>query len=207
MGNYVIGITGASGSIYAARTIERLLACGHQVHVCITPAGKLVTGSELGWQIEQDTPADEAEAWLRQHFQYGERLHYYDIRAIGASIASGSFSADGMIVVPCSMGTLSAICHGSSGNLLERAADVCLKERRKLLIVPREAPYNRIHLDNMIRLTDCGAVIIPASPGFYAKPKTIDELVDFFVIRLLDQLGIHESPELRWKGMSETISE
>lgn len=205
MGNYVIGITGASGSIYAARTIEHLLALGHQVHICMTQAGKLVTNSELSWEIGQDMPADKAEAWLKQYFGHAEQLHYYDIRAIGAKIASGSFPVDGMAVVPCSMGTLSAISHGTSGNLLERAADVCLKERRKLLLVPREAPYNRIHLENMLRLTDCGAVIIPASPGFYENPKTLEELVDFFVIRLLDQFGIHEAKERRWKGMSEQI--
>lgn len=112
---------------------------------------------------------------------------------------------DAMIVVPCSMGTLSAICHGSSHNLLERAADVCLKERRPLVIVPREAPYNQIHLENMTKLSGYGAVIMPASPGFYSRPRTIEEMVDFFVTRILDQMGIHEPSESRWTGMDVCV--
>lgn len=201
MGKYIVGITGASGSVYAKRAIERLVERGHQVHVCITTAGKMVANSELGWDIGQDTPAAEVEEFLRKQFDNREQIHSYDIHAIGAPIASGSFGVDGMIVVPCSMGTLSAICHGSSHNLLERAADVCLKERRPLVIVPREAPYNQIHLENMMKLSGCGAVMMPASPGFYSGPKTIEELVDFFVIRMLDQLGIREHSDKRWEGM------
>lgn len=108
-------------------------------------------------------------------------------------------------MVPCSMGTLSAICHGSSHNLLERAADVCLKERRPLVIVPREAPYNQIHLENMTKLSGYGAVIMPASPGFYSRPRTIEELVDFFVTRILDQMGIREPSECRWTGMDACV--
>lgn len=203
MGKYIIGITGASGSVYAKRVIERLVEKGHHVYVCMTAAGKMVAGTELGWDIGQDTPAEEVESFLGEQFGSRELVHSYDIRSIGAPIASGSFGVDGMIVVPCSMGTLSAICHGSSHNLLERAADVCLKERRPLVIVPREAPYNQIHLENMTKLAGYGAVMMPASPGFYSGPKTIEELVDFFVIRMLDQLGIHEQTEKRWNGMEQ----
>lgn len=205
MGKYIVGITGASGSIYGKRVIERLVGQGHHVGICMTQAGKLVAQSELGWQIGQETPAGEVEGYLQEIFGSKELICSYDVRAIGAIIASGSWGADGMIVAPCSMGTLSAICHGASHNLLERAADVCLKERRPLVIVPREAPYNQIHLENMTKLSGYGAVIMPASPGFYSRPRTIDELVDFFVTRILDQVGIHEPSNCRWAGMDDCV--
>ena len=205
MGKYIVGITGASGSIYAKRVIERLIQKGHHVCICMTQAGKLVVESELGWQIGQDTPSGEVEQYLQEIFGSKELIHHFDVHAIGAPIASGSSGMDAMIVVPCSMGTLSAICHGSSHNLLERAADVCLKERRPLVIVPREAPYNQIHLENMTKLSGYGAVIMPASPGFYSRPRTIEEMVDFFVTRILDQMGIHEPSESRWTGMDVCV--
>lgn len=205
MGNYIVGITGASGSIYAKRVIERLIGKGHHVCISMTQAGKLVAESELGWQIGQDTQAHEVEQYLQEIFGSKELVRHCDIHAIGASIASGSSGMDAMIVVPCSMGTLSAICHGSSHNLLERAADVCLKERRPLVIVPREAPYNQIHLENMTKLSGYGAIIMPASPGFYSHPRTIDEMVDFFVTRILDQIGIREPSECRWMGMDVCV--
>lgn len=201
MKQYIVGITGASGAIYARQLIEKLLALGLGVHVCITNAGKLAVQAELGWKGERMTGNGEAEAYLRELFQTGEALRCYNIDAVDAAIASGSFSVDGMIIAPCSMGTLSAVTHGASGNLLERAADVCLKERRPLIVVPREAPYNQIHLENMLALSRCGAVIMPASPGFYSGPKTIEELVGFFVIRLLDQLGLRDLTARRWGGM------
>lgn len=119
---------------------------------------------------------------------------------VGMTGASGSFGVDRMVIAPCSMGTLSAIAHGVSGNLLERAADVCLKERRPLAAVPREAPYNQIHLENMLALSRYGAVIMPASPAFYSGPQTIEALVDFFVVRLLDQLGMRDAAAGRWSG-------
>lgn len=205
MGKYIVGITGASGSIYAKKVIEHLLMHGHHVYICITPAGKMVADSELNWQIRSEKAQVDVERYLINIFKENERLHCYDVRAIGEAIASGSFGIDGMIVVPCSMGTLSAICHGSSDNLLERAADVCLKERRRLVLVPREAPYNRIHLENMLKLSKCGAVIMPASPGFYLNPGSLEELVDFFAVRLLDQLGIKTDTKDRWTGIHSTI--
>lgn len=199
MARYVVGITGASGTVYARRLMEKLLERGHQVHVCMTGAADLVAEAELGW----DRSALEAErqAYLRSCLAGGERLYCYDIRAIGADIASGSFRMDGMVIIPCSMGTLSQIAHGASQNLLERAADVCLKERRRLVIVPREAPYNPIHLENMLALSRYGAVIMPASPGFYHRPKSIEDLVDFFCARVLDQLGVEDDTIERWSGM------
>ena len=199
MAHYVVGITGASGTIYAKRLVEKLLERGNQVHVCMTRAADLVSETELGWDraaLEQN----RTQA-LRAQFGGAANLFCYDINAIGANIASGSFRMDGMVVLPCSMGTLSQIAHGASQNLLERAADVCLKERRRLVLVPREAPYNQIHLENMLTLIRCGAVIMPASPGFYHNPGTVEELVDFFCARVLDQLGVEDNTVPRWQGM------
>lgn len=204
MGNYIVGITGASGTIYGKKVIEHLLMEGHHVYICMTHAGEMVAETELGWFLEEGEN-HVRERYLKTVFQEKERLHCYDVGAIGETIASGSFGIAGMIVVPCSMGTLSAICHGASDNLLERAADVCLKERIRLVLVPREAPYNQIHLENMLKLSKCGAVIMPASPGFYANPESLDELVDFFAVRLLDQLEIKVKTKSRWKGLHKVV--
>ena len=199
MARYVVGITGASGTIYARRLMEKLLERGHQVHVCMTRAATLVAEAELGW--DRAALETDPQGYLQGVLREGDALHCYDISAIGADIASGSFPLDGMVILPCSMGTLSQIAHGASQNLMERAADVCLKERRRLVIVPREAPYNPIHLENMLSLIRCGAVIMPASPGFYHRPATIEELVDFFCARVLDQLGVEDNTIRRWSGM------
>lgn len=161
----------------------------------------MVAHTELGWDPQRLENPREAGRYLRELFHAGEMLRCYDIDAVGAEIASGSFRIDGMIIAPCSMGTLSAVAHGASGNLLERAADVCLKERRPLVVAPREAPYNQIHLENMLALSRYGAVIMPASPAFYSGPRTIEELAGFFVLRLLDQLGLREPSAQRWHGM------
>lgn len=198
MRHFIVGMTGASGAVYGKRLIERLLARGCTVHLCVTEAAKLVMQAELGWEAAR-MGSSQLAPYLRELFKTQKNLQCYDIGEIGASIASGSRDIDGMIVIPCSMGTLSAIARGASGNLLERAADVCLKERRPLLLIPREAPYNQIHLENMLALSRCGAVVMPASPAFYGAPKTIDELVDFFIVRLLDQLGFREASACRWR--------
>ena len=197
MGHYIIGVTGASGTCYAKRLIERLLERGHQIHLCMTRAARLVAASELGWEEARL----EDETYLRILFHAGEALHCHPIDAIGASIASGSFPVDGMVILPCSMGTLSGVARGASQNLLERAADVCLKERRTLILVPREAPFNQIHLENMLSLSHCGAVIMPACPSFYHGPETIGDLVDFFCARIQDQLGLRDDSIKRWSGL------
>jgi len=203
MGKYVIGITGASGSIYADRFIRQLLKYGHQVILTITESGKNVIQQELELDITGLQKEDEVEEFLRNYFSmknYPERLKYFDIGRIGAPIASGSFRTDGMIILPCSMATVSAIAHGASNNLLERAADVMLKEGKKLIIVPRETPFNTIHLQNLLLLSQYNVLIIPAAPSFYHLPKTIDELVHFFIGRVMDQLGIEHDPIKRWEG-------
>lgn len=200
MGKYIVGITGATGSLYADRVIRKLLAMGHEVHLCITDAGRLVARSELDWTWEDSASPGEIEAALRSYYG-SEALRYYDLHSIGARIASGSFRTDGMVVVPCSMGTLSAIANGASHNLLERAADVVLKERGRLVLVARETPFNTIHLQNMLTLSQCGAVIMPACPSFYNQPASLEELADFFAARVLDQMGLHDESIKRWDGI------
>jgi 4-hydroxy-3-polyprenylbenzoate decarboxylase len=200
MGKYIAGVTGASGAVYAECLLRRLLEAGHEVFLTITKAGALVLKQELGLDITAMEERDAGRA-LEEFFGGKGLLRYYGIDNIGAPIASGSAASDGMIILPCSMGSLSAIASGASGNLLERAADVMMKERRPLVIVPREAPYNSIHLENMLTLSRCGVVIVPASPAFYHAPGTLEELVEFFVDRLLVLLGAKQAPDHPWQGI------
>jgi len=189
-----VGITGASGAIYGVRLVQELLKGGHIVHLMITEAGWQVFRDELDW----DT--DDRDRVLQEHFQqtYPGTLHYWTLRDFSCPVASGSHRGDGMIVIPCSMGTLSGIAHGASGNLLERSADVMIKEGRKLVLVPRETPLNAIHLENMLKLSKLGVKILPAMPGYYQKPKTMDDLVNFVVGKALDSLDISHSLFRRW---------
>ena len=171
---WVIGITGASGVIYGIKLCEYMLSIGKTVHLIITDAGWRVLQDELEWEVTR------RQEVLDEYFKPDKgKLIYHPIQDIGASVASGSFRTEGMIIIPCSMGTLSAIAHGSSDNLLERTADVMLKEGRKLVIVPRETPLHTVHLENMLILARMGVRIIPAMPAFYQRPKTLDELVQF----------------------------
>lgn len=190
---FTIGITGASGSLYGVRLVQELLKLNHQVHLVITDAGWQVLEQELGWNLEKK------EEMLQEHFfVHGTNLYYHSLRDYNAPIASGSYQLDGMIVIPCSMGTLSKIANGNSGNLLERAADVVLKEGKRLIIVPRETPLNAIHLENMLKLAKTGARILPAMPGFYNKPNSIDDLVNHLVGKVLDSLEIEHDLFKRW---------
>jgi 4-hydroxy-3-polyprenylbenzoate decarboxylase len=198
MGSYIIGITGASGTIYAKKLIERMLGLEQQVSVCLSETALQVARGELGWRLEPDMDEEGLSDALHRIFpQARELLKVYHRDHMDAAIASGSFRTAGMVVLPCSMGTLSTIACGASNNLLERAADVMLKERRPLILVPREAPLNPIHLKNMYGLSQMGGIIMPASPSFYHNPKTLDELLDFFIGRLLDQLGLDDLA-VRW---------
>ena len=195
-GDLVVAITGASGSPYAVRLLEVLLGAGRTVHLVISPAATQVIERELGVAVDLDRfkPA----VLLGGRSESVTSLHYHHFRDFSAGIASGSFLTAGMAVCPCSLGTAAAIAHGLSENLIHRAADVHLKERRKLVLVPRETPLSAIHLQNMLRLTRAGAVILPAAPGFYNKPTSIADLVDFVVARVLDQLGVDHSLVKRW---------
>lgn len=190
---WVVGITGASGSIYGVRLCEELLSRGLHVHLVITDAGWRVLKEELGWDA-----ARRAETLEQQFGRFSGSYEYHKIADIGASIASGSFRVQGMVIMPCSMGTLSGIAHGASGNLLERTADVMLKEGHQFIIVPRETPLHTIHLENMLTLSRMGVRIIPAMPAFYYGPKTLEDIVDFLVGKVMDMMGIEHDLFTRW---------
>lgn len=213
--NYVLAMTGASGAIYGVRLLERLLAADCGVQLAISPAGAAVIEQELQLTIDLDCfdirqllpEITEAHSpLLKAVFPMGRMaanvprgdVVYHHYRDLMASMASGSSRTSGMVVCPCSGGTLSAIAHGSSDNLIHRAADVHLKERRKLVLVPRETPLSLVQLDNMRRCAEAGAVLLPAMPGFYHGVRGIADLVDFVVARILDQLGVDHNLVRRW---------
>ena len=232
MRDLVVAMTGASGSVYAVRLVEVLIAAGRTVHLTISPAAVEVFKRELGLsmnldhfdmqqilprqdQIEHDEklkllkPSGGAGYAASSVFSDSEifsgKLIYHHYRDYSAGIASGSFMTDGMVICPCSMGTLASIANGMSQNLIHRAADVHLKERRKLIVVPRETPLSVIALDNMKRLAEAGGIILPAMPGFYHEPKSIPDLVDFIVARICDQLGVKHELMSRWGD--DTVNE
>lgn len=197
----VVAITGASGAAYAARLLQVLVKAGRRVHVTVSPSATQVFQLELGIKLDLQN-CDLSQLLTEQSASNKEQPrgnlvyhHYQDFRA---GIASGSFLTAGMVVCPCSMGTLASIANGLSTNLIHRAADVHLKERRKLILVPRETPLGSIQLENMKRLADVGAIILPAMPGFYHGPTTIQDLVDFVVGRICDQLGVPHELFKRW---------
>lgn len=196
MKHVIVAVTGASGGLYALRLLRALLIGGHQVGVVLSGFGRYVLREETGLGAGeglQDRLAD----------LYGDRvrkgaLTEYKIGDLAASIASGSVHTDGMVVIPCSMKTLSAIAHGTSSSLIERAADVTLKEGRPLVLVPRETPLNIIHLRNLLAAAEAGARIVPAMPAFYQKPSSFDDLADFIAGRVLNLLGIEQSLFTPW---------
>ena len=188
----VMAITGASGAPYSVRLLEQLLVASQSVQLIVSSHGLrlLRTETEIG-TIDALRNAVGTKRW-------DALVTLFDDDDRGAAPASGSARNRGMVICPCSMGTVSAISQGTSRSLVERAADVALKERRTLVLVPRETPYSAIHLENMLRLTRAGAVIMPASPGFYHRPTQISELVDFMVARVLDHLGVEHTLGKRW---------
>lgn len=192
-----LAITGASGAQYGLRLLEVLLAGGHQVYLMVSKAAHVVIATETNLKLPGQ--AAQLEDFLISHYQAAEgQLKVFGKEDWMSPPASGSGAPSSMVVCPCSTGTLSAIACGASNNLIERAADVALKERRKLILVPREAPYSSIHLENMLKLSQMGAVILPASPGFYHRPQTVNDMVDFLVARILNQLGIEQELLPRW---------
>jgi len=191
---YIVAITGASGVIYGIRLLEYLLTAGMEVHLVISQAACLVLEQEMGWDF-----ASGQEDVLRGKLPPGH-LYFYDNKNLAAKIASGSFLHDGMIIVPCTMATLAAVAQGSSGSLIERAADVALKEKNRLVLVPRETPLNLVHLRNMLQAAEAGAHLIPAMPAFYHNPLTIDEMVWFMVGKILDSLKIEHQLYSRYEG-------
>jgi len=225
MNDLVVAVTGASGSIYAVRLLEVLVELGCKVHVTISPAATEVLKQELGITVDIDDfkvdhllPPDSERGGdsrvgmllsggsssyafssvLSDSTVSAGNLVYHHYKDFSAGIASGSFPTAGMVICPCSMGTLASIAGGQSTNLIHRAAEVHLKERRKLIVVPRETPLSIIQLENMKRLSIAGAVILPAMPGFYHNPLTIHDLIDFMVGRICDQLGLTQNISERW---------
>jgi flavin prenyltransferase len=189
-----LGITGASGAPYAARLLERLAAADATVGVAASNAGIEVLATEL--YGDASLPRDEVLARLVEPL--GADITVYDPVDWKAPYASGSARVDAYVICPCSMGTLASVAAGAMANLIHRAASVALKEERKLVLVPRETPLSSIHLENMLRLRNAGATIVFAAPGFYHGPQSIDDLVDFLVARILDQLGIEQAAARRW---------
>jgi len=193
-----LALTGASGMPYGLRLLECLLNAGCKVQLLYSQAAQVVARQEMDFELPS-RPADARAALLQRFVAVDpENLAVFGREEWFAPVASGSNPADAMVVCPCSMGTLAAIAQGLADNLIERAADVMLKESRKLVLVPRETPFSAIHLENMLRLSRAGAIILPPSPGFYQHPKTVEDIVDFVVARILDQLAIPHQLMPRW---------
>ena len=195
MKRLIVGITGASAGVYGIRLLEVLMEHENiEVHLTISASGARALSEEL--QIEIDLNNFELESLIGIS---SPRVIYHHESDIAAPIASGSFRTEGMIVVPCSMGSVACIAAGMSRNLVQRAADVCIKEKRKLVLVPRETPLSPIHLENMLKLSQIGVCVLPAMPGFYHFPKSVDDLLNFVVTKILDQFGIDTKLIKRWK--------
>ncbi|MFM1902671.1 MAG: hypothetical protein RLZZ440_571 [Planctomycetota bacterium] len=192
----VVAITGASGAAYGVRLLEVLLAAGREVHLAISPSGQAVIREELAREpnLDRFDPA----VLLGKPTQAAGQLHYHHYKNLLAPIASGSFLTAGMVICPCSGSTLAAVAHSMGENLIHRAAEVHLKERRKLVVVPRETPLSLPQLKNMQAIHEAGAVVLPAAPGFYAGAETVADLVDFVVARICDQFGVANTLIRRW---------
>ena len=200
MKRIIVGLTGASGTVYGSRLVEVLAdQTNFEVHLTISPAGARSLLEEVGIDIDVDN--FELSDLIGRD---ADNVIYHSPNDIGASIASGSFRAEGMVIIPCSMGTVASVAMGLSRNLLQRSADVCMKERRKLVLVVRETPFSTIHLENMLKLSKNGVTILPAMPAFYHFPDTIDDQINFVVSKTLDQFGIEAGLVRRWKEKNST---
>jgi 4-hydroxy-3-polyprenylbenzoate decarboxylase len=194
-----VGITGASGALYAVRTVAALLACGAEVELVVSDFGKRLLREELG----EGASLDGLSTYLDRRYGEGVRagnLVVHNNRDVGASIASGSYMCESMVIVPCSMKTLAGVAHGLSRTLIERAADVMLKERRPLVVVPRETPMSLPQLRNMVSCAEAGAMVLPAMPAFYQGPRTLDDLADFMAGKIVSALGFSHTLYPPWTG-------
>ena len=192
-----VAVTGASGAPYAIQLLRSLFQARVKVYLLLSSAAKVVINTELNLPLPEHE--DDLKPFFMEYFDIPEQfLEVYGKDEWTAPVASGSNPAHAMIICPCSMGTLSAVAQGASNNLIERAADVMLKERRQLILLPREMPFSSIHLENMLKLSQMGVTIMPASPGFYHQPDSIDDMVNFVVARMLDHVGIDQSLVSRW---------
>lgn len=196
MSRIFVAMTGASGAAYGVGLVHALLEAGVDVHLCVSRAARQVLA------VEMEVPVDSTAFDPAPFVPPGARapLRYHSPRDLKAPVASGSFLTGGVVVCPCSMGTLGRIAAGLSRNLIERAADVALKERRPLVLVPRETPLSLVHLRNMVTVTEAGATVLPAMPGFYHRPRSVEDLVTFVVGKILDRLGITHPRAPRWGG-------
>ncbi len=194
---FVVGVTGASGVIYAVRLLETLVELGQQVRLMISPSGRTVLQQELALDLDLER-FDAEQLRLSVPRAQLDRIVFYPCTDFLAPVASGSALSSGMVICPCSGGTLSAVAHGASTNLIQRAAEVHLKERRTLILVPRETPVSLIGLENMRRACEAGAIVLPASPGWYHGVQSVRDLVDFIVARILDHLGVAHALGRRW---------
>jgi len=200
MSRYIVAISGASGSAYGVAVIKGLVGAGAEVVVTATREGLMILKEEVGFDWAGLDEAD-AERRIEEDLQLGRgTIAFFAEDNLHASISSGSFKTSGMVVAPCSMKTLAGIANGYANNLVERAADVCLKERRTLVLIPRETPLSAIHLENMLKLSRMGVHILAAMPGFYHKPRTIDDIVNSIAGRALDLLGVENALTPRWGG-------
>ncbi len=195
MSTYFLGFSGGSGAPIGLRLMEVLLARGDQVHLAVSDAGRRVLRHEAG--IPADVPGFDLSQLVAPEQRPALRLHAID--AVEAAPASGTAGIEAVILCPCSMGTLARVAHGFSSNLIERAADVAIKEGRRLVVVPRETPLSSLHLRNMLQLAEAGATILPAMPGWYRRPTRVEDLIDFVVARVLDCLGIEHQLVRRWE--------
>jgi 4-hydroxy-3-polyprenylbenzoate decarboxylase len=196
-----LALTGASGMPYAMRLLESLLSAGHTVYLVYSQAAQFVAAQEMGLNLPAKT--SEAHRMLIERYRCRpEQLLVFAREDWNAPIASGTGAADAMVVCPCTMGALAAIATGLSDNLIERAADVMLKEGRKLILVPRETPFSAIHLENMLKLSRMGAVMLVPNPGFYHMPKSVEDIVDFIVAKILDQLGVEHQLVEKWGSVA-----
>lgn len=195
MSSYVIAISGASGAVYGVTLLEYLLKAKHQVYLILSRSARLILREEMGLEWGHNH-TESAEILAKRYQAYD--LILCDENNMAAPVASGSVPTAGMIIAPCSMKTLSGIAHGYSSNLIERAADVSLKEGRKLILIPRETPMNRVHLKNMLIASELGATLLPAMPPFYHHPKTVEDMVNFIAGRALDLLGHKNQLYKRW---------
>ena len=202
MARYIVGISGASGAPYVRRVLQVLARSEHELDLVVTSSGAKVLEVEEGVDIRGEMAAGigELSRWLGCDMSKRDGFKWHHSANVAADIASGSCHVDGMVVAPCSGGTLARIANGMSGNLLERAADVTLKERRRLILMTRETPLSLVHLRNMVAATEAGAIILPASPGFYHDPETIDDLVDMIAGRILYHLGLDSDLLQVWAG-------
>ncbi|MEA1961047.1 MAG: flavin prenyltransferase UbiX [Bacillota bacterium] len=193
MQRYIVAITGASGVLYGVRLVQILAQKGYEVHLIVSEAAYIVLQQEIGWELsfpQQD---------LKNYFP-NKNIFLYMNSDIAAPVASGSFLTAGMVIIPCSMSTLSSVAVGLSNNLIERVADVMIKEKRPLTLVPRETPLSSIHLQNMLRLSEMGVSIVPAMPAFYQQPKSVDEMISFVIGKVLDIMKVPNDSFPRYNG-------